>query len=41
MGWRCFEIAHYGVDLPFLDADPEPFRQHTGLREPFVMQAAN
>ena len=36
----CFEIAHYGVDSSlFLDADPEPFRQHTGLREPFVMQA--
>ena len=36
----CFEIAHYGVDPSlFLDADPEPFRQHTGLREPFVMQA--
>ena len=36
----CFEIAHYGVDPSlFLDADPEPFRQHTGIREPFVMQA--
>ena len=36
----CFEIAHYGVDPSlFLDADPEAFRQHTGLHEPFVMQA--
>lgn len=36
----CFEIAHYGVDPSlFLEADPEPFRQHTGIREAFVMQA--
>ena len=36
----CFEIAHYGVDPSlFLDADPEPFRQHTGVRGAFVMQA--
>lgn len=36
----CFEIAHYGVDPNlFLDADPEPFRQQTGLRGPFVLQA--
>ena len=36
----CFEIAHYGVDPSlFLDADPELFRQHTGIRGPFVMQA--
>ena len=36
----CFEIAHYGVDPSlFLNADPEPFRQQTGLRQPFVMQA--
>ena len=36
----CFEVAHYGVDPSvFLDADPELFRKHTGLREPFVMQA--
>ena len=36
----CFEIAHYGVDPSmFLDADPEPFLKHTGIREPFVMQA--
>ena len=36
----CFEIAHYGVDPSlFLDADPQPFRQHTGIDGPFVMQA--
>ena len=36
----CFEIAHYGVDPSlFLDADPQPFRQHTGIEGPFVMQA--
>ena len=36
----CFEIAHYGVDPSlFLDADPEPFREYSGLREQFVMQA--
>ena len=36
----CFEIAHYGVDPSlFLNADPEPFRKHTGIRETFVMQA--
>ena len=36
----CFEVAHYGVDPSlFLDADPEPFRQHTGLSGTFVMQA--
>ena len=36
----CFEIAHYGVDPKlFLDADPEPFRQQTGIHHPFVMQA--
>ena len=35
----CFEIAHYGVDPRFLDADPEAFRQHTGLRKAFIMQA--
>ena len=30
----------YGVDpYLFLDADPEPFRQHAGIRKPFVMQA--
>lgn len=35
-----FEVAHYGVNPQiFLDADPEPFRQLTGIREPFVMQA--
>lgn len=35
-----FNIAHYGVDPRlFLDADPEPFRNHTGIRGPFVLQA--
>jgi glycosyltransferase involved in cell wall biosynthesis len=35
-----FKVAHYGVDPKlFLDADPEPFREHTGIRGPFVMQA--
>ena len=35
-----FEIAHYGVDPSvFLNADPQLFRQHTGINEPFVMQA--
>jgi glycosyltransferase involved in cell wall biosynthesis len=36
----CFEVAQYGVDPRiFLDADPEPFRETTGLRTPFVLQA--
>jgi len=36
----AFEVAHYGVDPTlFLDADPEPFRRHTGIRHPFVLQA--
>ena len=36
----CFEIAHYGVDPKlFLDADPESFRQQTGIHGPFVLQA--
>ena len=36
----CFEIAHYGVDPSvFLKADPNLFRKHTGIHEPFVMQA--
>ena len=35
-----FEIAHYGVDPSvFLDADPAPFRNHTGIQGPFVVQA--
>jgi len=42
LGW-CgdnFEVAHYGVDPQlFLDADPQPFRQHTGIQGPFVVQA--
>ena len=37
---KNFEVAHYGVDpCLFLDADPEPFRQHTGIQHPFVLQA--
>lgn len=36
----CFDIAPYGVNPQiFLDADPEPFRQFSGIREPFVLQA--
>lgn len=36
----CYDVAPYGVNPQiFLDADPEPFRQLTGLREPFVLQA--
>lgn len=36
----AYDVAHYGVDPKlFLDADPEPFRQHTGIRYPFVLQA--
>lgn len=35
-----FEVAHYGVDPRlFLDADPKPFQQQTGIRQPFVLQA--
>lgn len=35
-----FDVAHYGVNPQiFLDADPEPFRKLTGIRQPFVMQA--
>ena len=35
-----FEIAHYGVDPGlFLDPDPNAFREATGIREPFVLQA--
>ena len=35
-----FEVAHYGVDPRlFLDADPEPFRRHTGIHGQFVLQA--
>lgn len=37
---ECFEIAHYGVDPgKFLNADPEPFRQFSGIRSSFVLQA--
>ena len=29
----CFEVAHYGVDpRKFLDADPEPFRAFSGIK---------
>ena len=35
-----FGIAHYGVNPAlFLDADPEPFRRHTGIKGPFVLQS--
>jgi glycosyltransferase involved in cell wall biosynthesis len=37
---QYFNVAHYGVDPKlFLDADPEPFRDYTGIRGPFVLQA--
>jgi glycosyltransferase involved in cell wall biosynthesis len=36
----CFEIAHYGVDPKlFVDSDPAPFREKTGISQPFVLQA--
>ena len=36
----CYDVAPYGVNPQiFLDADPEPFRDMSGLREPFVLQA--
>ncbi|WP_115071241.1 glycosyltransferase family 4 protein [Synechococcus sp. UW179B] len=36
----CFDIAHYGVDPQlFLDADPKPFQNQTGIQQPFVLQA--
>ena len=35
-----FEVAHIGADPKvFLDADPGPFREHTGIQGPFVVQA--
>ena len=35
-----FKVAHYGVNPKlFIDADPEPFRNKTGIRGPFVLQA--
>ena len=40
--WRgnTFEVANYGVDPKlFLDANPEIFREETGINEPFVLQA--
>ena len=37
---ETFEIAHYGVDPRlFLDPDPDAFREATGIRTPFVLQA--
>ena len=37
---ETFEIAHYGVDPGlFLDPDPHAFREATGIRDPFVLQA--
>ena len=36
----CFGVAPYGVDpVPFLNADPEPFRRWSGIQGPFVLQA--
>ena len=35
-----YRVAHYGVDPKlFLDGDPDPFRRHTGIKGPFVLQA--
>ena len=35
-----YDIAHYGVNpQTFLDADPEIFRNWSGIKQPFVMQA--
>lgn len=35
-----FKVAHYGVNPKlFIDADPEPFRKHTGIKGPFILQA--
>lgn len=42
LAWRGtqVDIAPYGVDpRVFSDPDPEPFRKHSGLRGPFVLQA--
>ena len=40
MGGRLLRNRYYGVDPSlFLDADPELFREQTGLKEPFIMQA--
>jgi len=36
----CFGIAPYGVDpSPYLNADPQPFRNWSGIQGPFVLQA--
>ncbi len=42
LNWNSnrFRIAHYGVNPRiFLDADPKPFREESGIRGPFVLQA--
>ena len=42
LNWHgeTFEIAHYGVDPAlFLDPDPDAFREATGIKTPFVLQA--
>ena len=40
MGWRLLRDSSLRRrPLLFLDADPQPFRQHTGIDGPFVMQA--
>ena len=37
---NTFEIANYGVDAKlFLDADPQKFKEYSGINEPFIMQA--
>lgn len=42
LNWNShhFRVAHYGVNPRiFLDADPQPFREQTGIQGPFVLQA--
>ena len=40
MGWRLLRDSSLRRRPSlFLDADPQPFRQHTGIDGPFVMQA--
>ena len=35
-----YDVAHYGVNPQiFLDADPEPFRNWSGIEGPFILQA--
>ena len=37
---NIFNVAKYGVDPKiFLDADPNKFREYTGIRGDFVLQA--